>query len=99
MDSFRYFLECYFNCSTNYNELNELIDEFKDTEKSSNVNKVISELQSIINSKNLSIAQIYIKKYGMRNMDIDKVLLLVEFILEKLIQKQRENLDTNIFYK
>jgi len=27
-------------------------------------------------------------------MDIDKVLLLVEFILEKLIQKQRENLDT-----
>lgn len=60
---------------------------------------MISELQLIIESKNLTTAQEDIKKYGMRNMDIDKVLLLVEFILEKLIQKERRKLDTNIFYK
>jgi hypothetical protein len=48
MKEFKYFLECYFNTSTNFMDLNEQTDFFREIESQILLDTLISELEDII---------------------------------------------------
>lgn len=79
-----YFLECYFNVSANYDELEQLIQEYKNSETDKNRTILISELQSIQRLGEWDTVHELVRKYGMRNMSIDKLRWFINTLQQNL---------------
>jgi hypothetical protein len=84
LGTFKYFLECYFNVSTNYDELERLINDFISFENYDYHKKLREELNIVLQQGQWEVVQEYVKKFGMRNMNVDKIKWLVHSILENL---------------
>lgn len=81
--TFKYFLECYFNPSANYDELDKLIVDFNSFENVGYRKKLHSELL-VLQLEEFSIMQEFVRKYGMRKMDDEKLKWLIQRMLDKL---------------
>lgn len=86
-EMFRYFLECYFNVSADYDELEKLVQEFQMTEKGKYSKLLIDELGGIQKNNNWDLLQDFVRKHGMRNMNQNKLKWLVQSILDNLETK------------
>ena len=80
----KYFLECYFNVSANYNELDEILDDLNLNENAKYRKVLKEELQLILQVENWGIVQVVIKKYGMRKMNEGKVKRFIHCVYESL---------------
>ncbi|MFD3259634.1 contact-dependent growth inhibition system immunity protein [Paenibacillus lentus] len=80
-ETFRYFLECYFNVSTNYDELEKIIDDFNSSENLKYRQSLKAELELILQLGNWDIVQRFVKKYGMRKMNEEKLKWLIQHVL------------------
>lgn len=79
--TFQYFLECYFNVSANYNELEKLITEFKESELKKYHILLINELEEMQRMENIDNIKEFVRIHGMRNMKYDKLEWLIQTIL------------------
>lgn len=83
-ESLKYFLDCYFNVSANYGELDEILNNFNLHENTKYRKKLKEELKLILELENWRIVQEVIKKYGMRKMDEEKVKWFIHYVYEHL---------------
>ncbi|SDN60565.1 hypothetical protein SAMN05518871_106125 [Psychrobacillus sp. OK028] len=83
-ETFKYFLECYFNVSANYDELGEIISDFNSFENIKYRKKLQAELELILQLEDWDIVQRFVKKYGMRKMNEEKLKSLIQAISENL---------------
>ncbi|GKU76498.1 contact-dependent growth inhibition system immunity protein [Paenibacillus sp. L3-i20] len=74
----KYFLECYFNVSANYDELEQLITEFRNSETAKNQSLLIAELETIQRLDNWEFIHEFVRKYGMRNMAFNKLKWFID---------------------
>lgn len=81
--TFKYFLKCYFNPSANYDELDNLIVDFNSFEIVGHRKNLHSELL-VLQLEEFSIMQEFVRKYGMRKMDDEKLKWLIQQMLDKL---------------
>jgi hypothetical protein len=80
-EAFKYFLECYFNVSANYDELEQLIEEFNISEGEKYRKQLKMELELILQQGNWDAVKEFVRKHGMRNMSHDKLKWVVNNIL------------------
>lgn len=83
-ETFKYFLESYFNVSANYDELEELINEFN-LEDIKYRKGLSAELEIILQLEDWDFVHEFVRKNGMRKMNKDKLEWLVRSILDKII--------------
>ncbi|HDR4570982.1 contact-dependent growth inhibition system immunity protein [Bacillus cytotoxicus] len=67
LSNLRYFLECYFNVSADYSELDALIKEYKEIESDEYIKNLKEEINLVLSADNIEFIRSFIKKYGMRN--------------------------------
>jgi hypothetical protein len=84
LETLKYFLQCYFNMSANYNELELLISDFVLGEQHSHSLQLLKELQWITAYNNWDLLSKYVYKYGERNMNKQKLQWFVDTLLKKL---------------
>ncbi|RAS80689.1 hypothetical protein [Priestia endophytica] len=82
--TFKYFLECYFNVSANYDELEKIISDFNSFENIKYRKKLLAELELILQLQDWNIVQEFVKEYGMRKMNEEKLKWLINVILDNL---------------
>lgn len=83
-EKFKYFLECYFVPSYNYNELEEIAEEFKNSESLETSKKLLQELKHILNLDDWVKTQEFVLEFGMRKYDVDKTKGMVRLIIQGL---------------
>ena len=86
MEMLQYFLTCYFNSNENFDDLDNLINEFK-KETDAQQLKFIKELEQIIQTKNYTLASEIIKKYGHRIFDEKKTKQFINFLYDQLMDR------------
>jgi succinate dehydrogenase flavin-adding protein (antitoxin of CptAB toxin-antitoxin module) len=84
--TFRYFLECYFNPSAKYEELETLVKEFNSTEESKYRQKLQQELEQIFQLDDWDNIQEFVRKYAMRKINSDRLTWFIRTILHNLNQ-------------
>lgn len=65
----KYFLECYFNPSAEYSQLESLVREFKLSETAENWTAFKNEIIVITQKNDFESIRNYVRKHGMRTMD------------------------------
>lgn len=85
-EMFRYFLESYFNVSANYDELEEVINEFN-LENIKYRKRLLTELQTILQLQDWEFVHEFVRVNGMRKMDKDKLEWFIRFIQEHIKAK------------
>ncbi|VXB69462.1 conserved hypothetical protein [Bacillus sp. 349Y] len=83
LEIFKYFLECYFNESENYEGLEELVNVFNEEDIDYRI-RLYKELTFILNADHIDYVQELIKIYGKRKMSKDKVYWLIAVIQENV---------------
>ena len=84
LNTFKYFLECYFNVSADYDELEKIINDFNSFENIKYRKKLLAELEQILQQEDWDIVQGFVKKHGMRKMNEEKLKWLIKVILDNL---------------
>ena len=85
LETFKYFLECYFNASVNYDELTDQIKHFNSFENTKYHQKLRDELNLIEQLNNWEHVQEFVKRYGMRKMNEERLKWLIHSISEDLL--------------
>ena len=83
-EKLKYFLECYFVSSIDFNEILELANEFKKSESTETIVKLTVELRGIKDNGNWREIQEFVLLCGMRDYDLNKTKELVEQLLQGL---------------
>lgn len=83
---FKYFLECYFNPSYDFLELPDAVEEFVDDEDSDNINELIKEVNILLCSDEEKFARAFISKYGMRDLNKNKIKEMLTTIKKMLLK-------------
>lgn len=80
-------MQCYFNQSFNFSDLDKRINDFKQ-ETASIQEEFIRELYDIISIKNYFLADQIIKKYGELELDnLEEVKVFINYLYDKLLNK------------
>lgn len=80
----RYFLDCYFNLSADYSDLLHLANEYRESEREMNVIRFRKELEIIREERSWAFARDLIREHGGRNLTVDRVIKMVDLLLEGL---------------
>ncbi|MGE7217510.1 contact-dependent growth inhibition system immunity protein [Priestia koreensis] len=83
-ETFKYFLECYFNMSADYSELEKVIAEFNSFEDIKNRKKLRAELEEILKLAEWKAIQKNFFENGMRRMDEERTKWFIEVIIDHL---------------
>ena len=87
MNRMTYFFECYFNQGENFDNLDKVIQDYKDTEKSESLHNLVSEFHQIIQTKNYELASRIMKKYGNRILSLEKTEKFINFLYDRFTDK------------
>lgn len=80
-------MQCYFNQSFDFSDLDKRISDFKN-ETAGIQEEFVRELYEIINTKNYSIADQIIRKYGELEFDnIEQVKAFICYLYDKFLNK------------
>lgn len=85
MDILEYFFECYFHMGEDYDDLDKIINDFKETEKKILYEKLRDEFFDIIKNNNYEKAASYLKQFGRREPPFAKTRILTIFIYKRLM--------------
>ncbi len=80
----KYFMECYFCQTFDFNELDDLIMEFKRIENDLCKELFVQELGHFIDTENYVKAARIIKRYGDRIFDLEKTKEFINYLYDKL---------------
>ncbi|MGG3521903.1 hypothetical protein ABES33_18695 [Bacillus pseudomycoides] len=83
-ETFKYFLECYFYVSADYDELDKFIHDFNSLENMEYLKKLRAELKLILHIEDWDMVHGLVKKYGMRKMNEEKLKWLIQSVLDHL---------------
>jgi hypothetical protein len=86
MKMMKYFFECYFHFNEGFDDLDELIQDFK-KEIELNQLKLIEELHQIIQTNNYAFATRFINKYGGRIFDEEKTKKFINFLYDRFLDR------------
>ncbi|HLJ31739.1 MAG TPA: hypothetical protein VKU36_04835 [Candidatus Babeliales bacterium] len=87
MEMLQYFLTCYFHFNAGFDDLDNLIQDFK-KEVDSEQLKFIRELHGIIQTNSYALADSILKKYGHRTLDnLEEVKKFINFLYDRLIDR------------
>ena len=87
MKKISYFFECYFNQSEGFEDLEEVVKDYKNTESPNSLRDLIIELYQIIQTKSYALAARIIKKYGQRTLDLEKAEKFINFLYDRFIDR------------
>ena len=87
MRMIKYFFECCFNESEEFEDLDKIIKEFKSCERDETQLQLIRELHHIIQTNNYTVASRLIDKYGGRILDVEKTEKFLKFLYNRLIDR------------
>ncbi|SMD03924.1 hypothetical protein [Sporomusa malonica] len=73
LGTFKYFLECYFNVSANYDELTLIIKEFNSGENTKYRKQLYTELSLIEQQEDWDMIREFVRKHGGRKMDEERL--------------------------
>lgn len=85
--NFKYFIECYFNWSMDYIELEKLIIDYINRERKEYIKGLQEEVNELYNSKDPVFIKKLIYKFGRRNLSVKKVNAMIELLCNKLNNK------------
>lgn len=85
LENLQHFLECYFNISFNYADLQHLARQYKSTEQPIHVDQFVKELQNIKQAGNWEQLQVFVREHGMRYLATEKIEKMVDMLLCELI--------------
>ena len=83
-ENLQHFLECYFNISFDYADLQQLARQYKSTEQPTHVDQFVKELQKIKQAGNWEQLQVFVREHGMRYLATDKIEKMVDLLLHEL---------------
>jgi len=89
MKMLQYFFTCYFHLNEDFNNLDNLIQDFKEEVESQQL-KFIRELYYIIQMKNYDLASKCIKKYGYKTLNEETTKKFINFLYDRLIDRPTE---------
>jgi hypothetical protein len=81
---FRYFLDCYFNISFDFADLEKLAMDFKTTESQESVNRFLNELYIIRETGDWGTVQKFVRDHGMRNLSVERLGIMVDLLISVL---------------
>ena len=84
MKILKYFFECCFHEGSYYEDLDEIIKNFKDFENKKTKEELTSELNNIIKTNNYEKALRLIDKYSGRIMSFKKIKIFIKFLYDKM---------------
>ncbi|MCC9022711.1 contact-dependent growth inhibition system immunity protein [Bacillus nakamurai] len=84
-ENFKYFIECYFNWSMDFSDLDQLIDDYKKRENSTYIEGLTKELKEINEKRNWNEIRDFIYLHGNRVLNNDKTESMVTLLLTKLL--------------
>ena len=84
LETFKYFLMCYFNSSTYYSELHQVIDKFNNAEPEINRLKLLNELKLVQVEVNIQNLKDFVRIHGMRNMSDVKIKWFIDYLHENI---------------
>jgi len=76
----KYFLECYFNVSADYIDLESLVDEYKAIESKAYIEEFKIEIKKLKKFSGMQEIRFFIKKHGMRSMADEKLKLFIDYL-------------------
>jgi hypothetical protein len=82
----KYFMECYFNQTFGYDELDKRINDFK-VEVHDVKKQLIEELNQIIQEKKYVSAARFMNKYGDKWFDVEKAEKFINYLHDRLLDK------------
>jgi hypothetical protein len=85
---FKYFMECYFNQSVDYQDLYELVKEFKKSEISVRTGEFISELKKVMERGDYDSPMKVIDDHGERVMSKRRLEEFIRYIHARLKGKK-----------
>lgn len=80
--NFFYFLECYFNISTDYADLPELASDFKKSEKLSVAEGLRQEALAILAAADWTGLEEFVRKHGQRRLNHEKLKRMIEILAQ-----------------
>src|SRR3990172_12124506 len=86
MEKLKYFLDCYFHQNETFNNLDQVIDDFKKEPKESQL-QFITELNDIIQKQIYSKVARVVKKYGQKTLDKEQTEQFITFLYNRLLDK------------
>jgi hypothetical protein len=86
LEVFEYFLSCYFNQSTDFNNLSILGSEFKESEDEHRIEKLVNELKLLKATENWEFVQKFIAKHGMRSLSISQAQETIDILVQVLLE-------------
>jgi hypothetical protein len=84
LETIKYFLECYFNMSVDYKDLESLIDKFVSQENIKYSNQLLQELEWVIDRKKWDKLHEIVMEYGMRDLPNDVLHSFVNVLLKRI---------------
>jgi hypothetical protein len=87
MKKIKYFFDCYFNQSFDFEELDKLIDEYKNIECPESRLQLITEFHQIVQTKSFALARRIIKKHGGRTLSLEKTEKFICFLYDRFIDR------------
>ncbi|GMQ60353.1 hypothetical protein AN1V17_47530 [Vallitalea sediminicola] len=81
MEIIEYFFDCYFNMSADYNEIEKLVEEFKEIELEQYVVALEKELIEVVKSKKWNVIIEIAHNKGERILSNKKAEMLTKFLL------------------
>jgi hypothetical protein len=83
LETFKYFLESYFNQSANYEELEEVVYDFNEEDIEYRI-RLSKELKYILQYQDEDLIQEYVRRYGKRKMSKEKIEWFIKIIQTNL---------------
>ena len=98
MEMLKNFFDCGFHSNEEFDNLDEIIIEYKEMCHSDAIIQLIQELHQIINSNNYRLAAKIIKQYGGRTYSLELTEKMIKYLYNKLTD-QPAYLDRNDFVR
>src|SRR5438477_3495186 len=95
----KYFVECYFCQTFNFNELDDLIMEFKKIESDLCKELFVQELGYFIDTENYVKATRIINRYGDRIFDLEKTKKFINYLYDQLLDRPTDVKATDFIKK
>lgn len=90
LNSFKYFLDCYFNLSTNYDDLSRLGLEFIKSEEDYRKEEFLSDLEFLKSLGDWELVQGFVREYGMRDLSVLQVQEMLNILIHVLLNTEPE---------
>ncbi len=84
MEMLKKFFRCYFNQSFDFEDLDEIIQDFKGHPSET---QLITELHQIIQTKSFALARRIIKKHGDRTFSLEETEKFINFLYDRFIDR------------